>query len=200
MAVKIVFAAIALVWLTGVAHAQTNPCDTPLPTLTAIDTAPKTIVMAIPDFDAEAEGLPVWTETELKVVARGASPDDTPVVPLQVAVKAAWTLVAADCYSTSGAFLTTVPPNTEFELFTRNRSATVIGPWSTNSVVFMRPVPIECRYGTTYYPIGSPPLRIESTRQQYPSLKLALEADNWAVTVERIQGNRYVLTATCTGV
>ena len=188
-----------IVLMDGVAFAQ-NPCSDPLPTLTTIDIVQKSIVMAISDYDVEIDGMPLWTATEFKVVARGASPDAAPVVPSQVAVKSAWTLVTADCYSIPGPFLSTVPPNIELELYTRNYSDTTVGPWSTNSVVFMRPVAIECRYGTTYYPIGSPSLQIESTRQQYPSLKLALEAENWVVTVARIQGNRYVLTATCTGV
>lgn len=129
----------------SIAFAQ-SPCDAPLQTTTVFVTDPSHSVLAkIANFNGTTLGTPLWTESELKVVAKGAGSGAAPVGTVLVNPKSAWVLVTGttDCYQigTVGQFLFGVPLDTEFELWVRlrNQAAGFTSPWSTNAVPFGRP-------------------------------------------------------------
>jgi hypothetical protein len=135
-----------LLLLLPVAAAAQNPCTAPLQTFMLVTDPSRGVVATLVDYNSVFNTAPIWTDSELKVVPKGAGNQAPPITNGTISnPKSAWVLVpgTTDCYQigTVGQFLFGVPVNTDLELWVRLKTATTFGPWSANSVPFGRPGP-----------------------------------------------------------
>ena len=132
-----------------------NPCTAAKPPVTVISAA-STVTTTAADFNQTFNGSPVITDFDVSVFAQGADPlTATPVLTRNI-LKAAWVLVAgtADCYQTSAPFLSTVTPNTVFDMWIRSNGPGGKGAWvgGSGAVPFGLPSAPVARTGVRAIP------------------------------------------------